>query len=116
MPRPIVDSYPVILKELEGSSIDQLALEFELSELEPELLKLCPSKTVMFGCISNGSEDVENPKRIAEKLVAAARNLPADQILAAPDCGLVPLSQLASRAKLRAMVEGAEIARREVGA
>jgi 5-methyltetrahydropteroyltriglutamate--homocysteine methyltransferase len=116
VPRPIVDSYPVILKELEGSSIDQLALEFELSELEPELLKLCPSKTVMFGCISNGSEDVENPKRIAEKLVAAARNLPADQILAAPDCGLVPLSQLASRAKLRAMVEGAEIARREVGA
>ncbi len=115
VPRPIVDSYPVILKELEGSSVDQLALEFELSGLDPELLKLCPSKTVMFGCISNGSDDVEDPAQIAKKLITAARYMPADQIMAAPDCGLVPVSQKASRAKLRAMVEGAEIARHKIG-
>lgn len=114
VPRPIVDSYPVILRELEASSVDQLALEFEMSKLAPELLKLCPSKTVMFGCISNGSDDVETPSHVASKLIAAARYLPADQILAAPDCGLVPVSSAASRGKMWAMVEGARLARLEV--
>ena len=116
VPRPIVDSYPVILRELEASSIDQLALEFEMSGLDPELLKLCPSKTVMFGCISNGSEAIETPEQVANKLLVAARYLPPNQILAAPDCGLVPVSQAASRGKLSAMVEGAQLARERIGA
>ena len=116
VPRPIVDSYPVILRELEGSSVDQLALEFEMSKLDPELLELCPSKTVMFGCISNGTEEIERPEHVADKLLAAAHHLPADQILAAPDCGLVPVSQAASRGKLSVMVEGAHLARRRIGA
>ncbi|MEM9357827.1 MAG: methionine synthase, partial [Pseudomonadota bacterium] len=111
VPRPIVDSYPVILAALEDSKIDQLALEFEASELDPELLRLCPSKTVMFGCIDNGINDIETPEYVADKLMAAAKHLPADQIQAAPDCGLVPLSLDIARAKLRSMVEGARLAR-----
>jgi 5-methyltetrahydropteroyltriglutamate--homocysteine methyltransferase len=70
----------------------------------------------MFGCISNGSEEIETPEQVADKLLAAARHLPADQIIAAPDCGLVPVSQAASRGKLSAMVEGAQLARRRIGA
>ena len=111
VPRPIVDSYPVILEALEGSKIDQLALEFEASNLNPELLKLCPSKTVMFGCIDNGTDDIESPEYVATKLLAAAKHLPADQIQAAPDCGLVPLGLPVARAKLKTMVAGAKLAR-----
>jgi 5-methyltetrahydropteroyltriglutamate--homocysteine methyltransferase len=115
VPRPIVDSYPVILAELEKSKIDQLSLEFEASKLDPELLRLCPSKTVMFGCIDNGTDAVEAPEQIAEKLLAAAQHLPPEQIQAAPDCGLVPLSMDVARAKLRALVAGAELARQRLG-
>jgi 5-methyltetrahydropteroyltriglutamate--homocysteine methyltransferase len=115
VPRPIVDSYPVILEALEGSKIDQLALEFEASKLNPELLRLCPSKTVMFGCIDNGINEIETPEHVAGKLLAAAKYLPADQIQAAPDCGLVPLSLDIARAKLRAMVDGAQLARERIG-
>ncbi len=111
VPRPIVDSYPVILEALEGSRVDQLSLEFEASKLDPALLRLCPSKTVMFGCIDNGTTDVETPEHVASKLLAAAEHLPPEQILAAPDCGLVPLSLKVARAKLRAMVAGARLAR-----
>jgi len=114
VPRPIVDSYPVILEALEGSKIDQLALEFEASRLDPELLRLCPSKTVMFGCIDNGTNEVETPEYVAGKLLAAAKHLPAEQILAAPDCGLVPLPLEVARAKLRAMVSGARLAREQL--
>ena len=115
IPRPIVDSYPVILKELENSTVDQLALEFEASRLDPALLRLCPSKTVLFGCIDNGNDEVEPPEQVAEKLLAAAKHLAPDQLQAAPDCGLVPLTAPLARAKLRTMVEGAHLARRRLG-
>ena len=114
VPRPIVDSYPVILEVLEDSKIDQLSLEFEVAKLDPELLRLCPSKTVMFGCIDNGSSEVETPKHVADKLLAAAKHLPADQLQAAPDCGLVPLSLDVARRKLKAMVDGAKLARERI--
>ena len=111
IPRPIVDSYPVILEAIERCSVDQVALEFEESGLDPKLLRLCPSKTILFGCISNNTNEVESPEHVASKLLAAAAHLPADQIQAAPDCGLVPLEMAVSRAKLRTMVEGAHLAR-----
>ena len=114
VPRPIVDSYPVILEALEDSKVDQLALEFEASRLEPELLRLYPSKTVMFGCIDNGIDEVESPEYVADKLLAAAKHLPATQIQAAPDCGLVPLSLDIARAKLKAMADGARLARKKI--
>lgn len=113
--RPIQDSYPVILKELEKSRVDCLALEFEASGLDPALLRLCPSKTVIFGCIDNGNETPETPEYVARKLLAAAEHLSPEKIQAAPDCGLVPLDRDSARAKLEALVEGARIARERVG-
>ncbi len=115
VPRPIVDSYPTILAALDNSKVDELALEFEASRLDPELLRLCPSKTVMFGCIDNGIDRVETPEEVADKLLAAARHLPAGQIQAAPDCGLVPLDLAIARAKLKTMVDGARLAREKLG-
>ena len=108
----------MILKELERSRVDQLALEFEASGLDLALLRLCPSKTVLFGCIDNGAlgfDRVETPEQVAAKLLAAAEHLAPDQIQAAPDCGLVPLDIDIAREKLAAMVEGARQARRRVG-
>jgi 5-methyltetrahydropteroyltriglutamate--homocysteine methyltransferase len=111
VPRPIVDSYPVILKALEDSKIDELALEFEASKLDPKLLRLCPSKTIMFGCIDNGTHEIEDPDSIAKKLLVASQHMPAEQIQAAPDCGLLPLPLDIARKKLQAMVAGAHQAR-----
>ena len=117
VPRPIVDSYPVILEALEASQVDQLALEFEASGLDPKLLRLCPSKTILFGCIDNGAlglDNVETPQHVMGKLLAAAEHIPATQIQAAPDCGLLPLSSEIARQKLAAMVQGARLARKRI--
>ncbi len=89
----------------------QLALEFAAPQLDPALLRHCPSKTVLFGCIDNGTEEVESPEHIAARLLAAAAYLAPTQLQAAPDCGLMPLSPAAARAKLAALVEGARLAR-----
>ncbi|WP_179137018.1 hypothetical protein [Candidatus Entotheonella palauensis] len=112
--RPIKPSYPAILKALDRSQVDQLALEFEAPQLDPSLLQNCPSKTVLFGCIDNGTEVVETPEAVANRLLAAAAYLPPAQIQVAPDCGLMPLSRAAAEAKLAAMIEGARIARKRL--
>lgn len=111
VPRPIVPSYPLILPELERSKVEQVALEFASPQLDPRLLHLCPSKTVIFGCIDIGTEEVESPEHIAARLLAAAEHHPPEKLQAAPDCGLVPLSRGAARAKLVALVRGARLAR-----
>ena len=111
VPRPIVPSYPTILPALDRSSIDQLALEFQAPNLSVDLLTLCPTKTVLFGCISNATEEAESEEAIAIRLLEAAKHHPAKKLKAAPDCGLVPLSAPSARQKLRAMVNGARAAR-----
>ena len=109
--RPIKPSYPQILAELEGSKVDQVALEFEAPRLDPALLELCPSKTVLFGCIDNSNPGVENAEQVALRLLAAAEHHDPEKIQAAPDCGLTLLSQSAARAKLSALFRGSQIAR-----
>jgi len=113
--RPIVDSYPVIIGELERSKVDQLALEFEGSKLDPALLAACPSKTVLFGCVFNSDEVMETAEHVADRLLRAAEVLSPEQIQAAPDCGLGMMSEAKAAEKLRIMVEGAELARRRAG-
>ena len=90
--RPIIDSYPTIIAALEKSQVDILALEFEGANLDPALLKACPSKKVMFGCVFNSDSVMETPQHVSTRLLLAAEYLPPDQILAAPDCGLAPMS------------------------
>ena len=111
VPRPVVPSYPTILPALDRSSIDQVALEFQSPMLSLDLLPLCPTKTVLFGCIANTTEEVENPEVLANRLLEAAKHHPAKKLKAAPDCGLVPLSTASTKRKLRAMVQGALLAR-----
>lgn len=111
VPRPIKPSYPQILAELERSTVDQLALEFHAPQLDPALLELCPSKTIMFGCIDNANPEIEESQAIAQRLLEAAQHHDPEKIQAAPDCGLVLLDQRTARAKLSALFRGAQLAR-----
>lgn len=113
--RPIVDSYPRIIAELEKSQVDQLALEFEGSKLDPAVLAACPSKTVLFGCVFNSDAVMETPEHVAERLLAAGRALSPEQVQAAPDCGLVMMTDAKASRKLAVMAEGAALARQRAG-
>lgn len=113
--RPIPDAYPTIIAALERSKIDQLALEFEGSRLDPALLKACPSKTVLFGCVFNSDAVMETPEHVADRLLAAAKALSPEQIMASPDCGLAPMTSAKAFRKLQIMTEGATLARKRLG-
>lgn len=113
--RPVPDSYPAIIQALADSQVTQLALEFEGAKLSPALLRACPSKTVLFGCVFNSDEVMETPEYIAARLLEAAEVLSTEQIQAAPDCGLVTMSPEKAMIKLRRMVAGAALARQQAG-
>jgi len=113
--RPIVESYGEIIAELERSTIDQLALEFEGPQLDLKYLSACPSKTVLLGCVFNSDDTDESPRHIARRLLEAAEILSPQKIQAAPDCGLVMMTPERAQQKLINMVEGAHLARAELG-
>ena len=113
--RPVNDSYETIIALLEQSNVDQLALEFEGANLDPKLLKNCPSKTVIFGCVFNSDEVMEKPHSVAKRLCEAAEFIDPLKIQAAPDCGLVMMNDQTALQKLSILVEGANIARKNLG-
>jgi 5-methyltetrahydropteroyltriglutamate--homocysteine methyltransferase len=51
---------------------------------------------------------------VAERLRAALKVLPADRILAAPDCGMKYLPHDVAFGKLKALAAGAAIVRKEL--
>jgi 5-methyltetrahydropteroyltriglutamate--homocysteine methyltransferase len=113
-PRPVRDTYPSILAELDRSKVDQLALEFDGPALDPRHLKACTSKTVLFGCVFNSDDTSETAEHVARRLLAAGELLGPERIQAAPDCGLVMMSPRRAVEKLRIMVEGARLARTRI--
>ena len=70
------------------------------------------------GAIDVGHDEnsgrIETPEHVCGKLLAAAEHLPPEQIMAAPDCGLVKLDVPTARAKLQAMAAGARMARERI--
>ncbi len=113
-PRPVRDTYPAILAELDRSKVHQLALEFEGPALDPRHLAACKSKTVLFGCVFNSDDTFETAEHVARRLLAAAEVLGPERIQAAPDCGLVMMSPRRAVEKLHIMVEGARLARSRI--
>jgi 5-methyltetrahydropteroyltriglutamate--homocysteine methyltransferase len=59
---------------------------------------------------------VETPETVAARIRKALPFALADRIVVAPDCGLKYLPREVAFGKMRAMVEGAGIVRRELAA
>ena len=60
--------------------------------------------------------NVETPETVATRIRRALPYVPAERIVVAPDCGLKYLPREVAFGKMQAMVEGAKIVRRELGA
>jgi 5-methyltetrahydropteroyltriglutamate--homocysteine methyltransferase len=105
--------YP-FLRELNECAATQLSLEAAQPGLDPEVLREVPDKVVVLGVLDLGSPDAETPEVVAERLRRALEVVPPERLVAAPDCGMKYLSRELALAKLRALVDGAEIVRAEL--
>jgi len=82
---------------------------------------LQPDQTVFVGVIDPVNPAIESPDLVRERVLQAARRLPARQLGATDDCGFAPFADDTSTsrdiafAKIRARVEGTRLAAREIG-
>ena len=77
--------------------------------------KLPSDKTLAAGLIDVKNYYIETPEDVAERIRAALKYVAPDKLGIVPDCGFSQTARWASRAKLKAMVEGTKIVRGELG-
>jgi 5-methyltetrahydropteroyltriglutamate--homocysteine methyltransferase len=104
------------LVELERSAAHQVSIETAQPHLDCAVLSELPSKTIMLGVIDLSDETPETPEEVAARIRRALPYVPAERLVIAPDCGMKYLPRASAFAKMRAMVEGAAMVRKEVGA
>jgi 5-methyltetrahydropteroyltriglutamate--homocysteine methyltransferase len=107
--------YAQTLPLLSQSSVDQVSVETAAPNLDPSFLAALRGKDVLLGVIDVGTEEVETPERVAGRIRAALRYVPAERLLPCTDCGMVPRSRAAAAGKMRALAAGAAIVRAEAG-
>jgi 5-methyltetrahydropteroyltriglutamate--homocysteine methyltransferase len=102
--------YP-FLGELNGCAATHLSLEAAQPNLDPEVLRKLPDKTIVLGVLDLGSSEVETPALVADRLRSALEVVSPERLVVAPDCGMKYLPRELAFRKLQAMVAGA----RQVG-
>ena len=106
--------YAVTLPLLADSSVDQVSVECAAPGLDPSVLGALRGKDVLFGVIDVGTDAVETPERVAERIRAALAHVAPERLLPCTDCGMVPRSRAAAMGKMRALAAGAAIVRQEL--
>jgi 5-methyltetrahydropteroyltriglutamate--homocysteine methyltransferase len=107
--------YEEIFPALAGSRIDQVSIECRNSRVPIALLKLLDGKTVQVGAIDVASDEIETPDEVAAVIGEAARFVAPERIIAGTNCGMAPMRRDIAIAKLAALAQGAELARRKLG-
>ena len=100
------NGYP-FLRELAGCAATHVSIEAAQPGLDPAVLRDLGEKTVVLGVLDLGSEEVETPEVVAERIRRALDAVPAERLVVAPDCGMKYLPRERAYGKLAAMVEGA---------
>jgi 5-methyltetrahydropteroyltriglutamate--homocysteine methyltransferase len=109
-------SYQYLFPRILEAHVHQLTLEFARRGNEDLHLfnEFTSALRLGLGVIDVKSHDVETPAIVAERIRRALQALPAERLTVNPDCGLVHLPSAVAFSKLRAMVEGAAMVRREL--
>jgi len=110
-------SYRYLFPAILSAKVHQLSLEFARRGGEDlELFReFSPPFELGAGVIDVKDQAVETPEIVAERIRKTLKSVPADKVVVLPDCGLFHLPRDIAFAKLRAMVEGTRIVRKELG-
>jgi 5-methyltetrahydropteroyltriglutamate--homocysteine methyltransferase len=103
--------YETIFPALANSSIQQVSLECYHSHVPPHLMALLAGKDVMVGVIDVASDEVETPEQVADSIAQALQYVPKNRLFPCTNCGMAPMNRDIALAKLKALAEGAALAR-----
>jgi 5-methyltetrahydropteroyltriglutamate--homocysteine methyltransferase len=106
--------YAQTLPLMAKTSIDQVSVETAASGVDVSVLSALGGKDVLVGVVDVGTETVESPETVADRIRRALPYVPAEHLIACTDCGLVPRSRKSASGKLRALALGAAIVSAEL--
>jgi 5-methyltetrahydropteroyltriglutamate--homocysteine methyltransferase len=115
--RPLWEGhYDFLFPAVALARVDALVLEFARKGLEDlRLLRQHAwDRYLGLGVIDVKATEVESADLVAARIRRALEFVPAQRLMVNPDCGLRHLPAEVARAKLRAMVAGAALVRREL--
>ncbi|HEX5418927.1 MAG TPA: 5-methyltetrahydropteroyltriglutamate--homocysteine methyltransferase [Gammaproteobacteria bacterium] len=102
------------LPRLAEAATAQISIEAAQPKLDLGVLSELRGKTVVLGVLDLGTQKIETPEIVADRLRAALAYVAPERLIAAPDCGMKYLSRELAFRKLAAMTRGAAIVRREL--
>jgi 5-methyltetrahydropteroyltriglutamate--homocysteine methyltransferase len=110
---PYVEMFPIV-KEMQ---VDAFDWSFAQTGFPDDVLELFATpgfdKDLGLGVISNKNYLIETPTEIAAAIRKALQYVEPERLYLTSDCGLFAYARVAAFGKLRSMVEGAAIVRRE---
>jgi len=102
------------LPGLADSIAQQISIEAAQPKLDLGVLKDLAGKKVMLGVIDLGTDSVETPAQVAGRIRAGLEYLAPENLIPAPDCGMKYMKREVAFGKLKALVDGAAIVRKEI--
>lgn len=106
--------YPELLDLLMQTSIGGFSVEFARSKFDPAVLGALKGRLVMYGCVDPSDASPEPVSVVTDRVRAALRYIEPEQMLLAPDCGLMTISRDLARTKARLLAETALEIRRSL--
>jgi 5-methyltetrahydropteroyltriglutamate--homocysteine methyltransferase len=102
------------LPQLADSVADQISIEAAQPKLDLGVLKELAGKTILLGVLDLADKTAETPQVVADRIRAGLKQVAADKLVPAPDCGMKYLPRDLAFAKLKALSDGAAIVRAEI--
>jgi 5-methyltetrahydropteroyltriglutamate--homocysteine methyltransferase len=110
-------SYRWLFPKLLDCKCQQFVFEYanrEMAEIE-DWKEIGVDREIACGVVDVKSFYLESPEDVAERLVLCAKYIPVDKLSAIPDCGFFPVPRWLAAEKLKRLVAGAKLARRQLG-
>jgi 5-methyltetrahydropteroyltriglutamate--homocysteine methyltransferase len=109
--------YGRVLPRYFDAPVGEFVLDFACRDMADVscLRELPKDKRVAAGVIDVRSLEVEAPEQVAERIRKVLEVVPAERVTVTTDCGMKQLPRICASQKLKALVEGTKIVRRELG-
>jgi 5-methyltetrahydropteroyltriglutamate--homocysteine methyltransferase len=99
------------LPQLADCSADQISIEAVQPRLDLGVLRDLAGKTIMLGVIDLADPGIETADKVAARIDVALKHVDARRLVLAPDCGMKYLDRATAFGKLKALADGAALAR-----
>jgi 5-methyltetrahydropteroyltriglutamate--homocysteine methyltransferase len=103
------------LPALADSTARQISIEAAQPKIDLGVLADLSNKQIVLGVLDLAAPVAETAADVARRIREGLKFVAAERLIGAPDCGMKYLRRDVAFAKLRALVEGAAIVRRELG-